>query len=72
MNANDATLATPTTDLDRLMSWPEVQAHVRLSRVGVWKLRAAGEFPKPLKVSANRVLWKMSEIRAWIETRERA
>ena len=33
---------------------------------------AVGEFPKPYRLSRNRVGWRPSEVQAWIDARPRA
>ena len=57
---------------DRLIYWPEVASIVPLSRVSVWKLRQSGEFPRPVKLTANRIAWRLSEVMEWVRTREAA
>lgn len=52
----------------RLMPLRDVLASVGLSQASVYRLMAAGEFPKPCKVgTASR--WVSSEIEAWISDR---
>jgi prophage regulatory protein len=57
---------------ERLIFLGEVQRRVPLHRVTLWRLVRSGEFPAPVKVGARRVAWRESEVRAWIESRERA
>lgn len=59
-------------DPDKILLWPQVRELVPLSRVSVWHLRRNGDFPAPLRLSPNRVGWRLSEVRAWIEGRQRA
>ncbi|MEQ8327803.1 MAG: AlpA family phage regulatory protein [Parvibaculum sp.] len=33
------------------------------------RLEAAGQFPKRIKLGANRVVWLLSEIEAWLDAR---
>jgi prophage regulatory protein len=42
---------------------------IRYSRPHLWRLWNAGQFPKPIKVSASRNAWLESEIDGWIEQR---
>ena len=58
--------------VDRLLSWPELQRTIGLSRPMIWRLRQEDNFPAPLKLSTNRVAWRASEVQRWIESRERA
>ena len=63
----------PTAEpLDEIMLWPDVKRAVKLSRVTVYHLRRAGDFPQPVKLSPNRCGWRASELRQWLESRTRA
>lgn len=62
---------TPAQDEDRVVLWPEVHELIPLSRVSIWSLRRKGDFPAPIKLSPNRVGWRLSDVRAWIASRER-
>ncbi len=57
---------------DRIVLWPELAAMVPLSRVTIFQMRREGDFPAPIKLSRNRVGWRLSDVRQWIESRERA
>lgn len=64
---------TPTTaEPDKILLWPQLRELVPLSRVSVWNLRRSGDFPAPVKLSPNRVGWRLSEVQRWIESRARA
>ncbi len=52
---------------DRLLKKNEVCAMTSLSYPTIWRKVRAGEFPRPLQVSANRVAWRFTEVQAWIE-----
>jgi len=74
-----APMNTPATDntrpiepIDCLLSWPEVQRAIGLSRPQIWRLRRDGNFPAPLRLSTHRVGWRVSELRAWLDSRARA
>ena len=56
----------------RVLRIDEVVALVGLSRSTIYHLIAAGDFPKPLKLTANAVGWRSDEIEAWINSRVRA
>ena len=45
---------------------------VGLSVVTVWRLRRAGLFPVPLKLSAGRIGWRKSDLDQWLSEREAA
>jgi len=62
--SNDKTAPSPT--VTRLMTLSDVLASVSLSQATVYRMIAAGEFPRPVKVgTASR--WLSSEIEAWID-----
>lgn len=60
------------TTPDPLLRRSEVEQLVGLRRSALYKLMAAGEFPRPVKLSARAVAWRQSEVAAWIEAREAA
>jgi predicted DNA-binding transcriptional regulator AlpA len=62
--AGDIVGTTP----DRLLTWPQVAAIVPFGRQHVHRLEAAGKFPQRVQVGAGRVLWKLSEIQAWLDS----
>lgn len=39
------------------------------SKVHVWRLVKAGQFPAPVAISANRRAWRESDLRAWQTSR---
>ena len=43
-----------------------------LSRATIYVRMAEGEFPRPIRIGAQAVAWKESDIEAWIESRELA
>lgn len=55
--------------VERLLPWPQVRERTGLSRTTAWRLQNAGDFPKPVQVSPNRVGWRETEIEAWTLTR---
>lgn len=50
----------------------QVEARTGLSRSAIYALKAKGEFPQPLKLTAKAVGWKSSDIEAWLESRVQA
>lgn len=34
------------------------------------QMRARGEFPEPMKINQKAVRWKLTDIEAWIESRQ--
>jgi predicted DNA-binding transcriptional regulator AlpA len=46
---------------------PDVAAPLPFSAPTLWRKVAAGDFPKPIKLSERVTVWKVSEVRAWME-----
>jgi prophage regulatory protein len=40
-----------------------------LSRMTIWRLERAGEFPRRRQLGARSVAWLQSEVEEWIESR---
>jgi prophage regulatory protein len=57
---------------ERSLRLPEVQQLVPYSKMHIDRLEKAGEFPKRIKLGAGRVVWKQSEIIAWVESKRAA
>ncbi|MHB8284811.1 MAG: helix-turn-helix transcriptional regulator [Caulobacteraceae bacterium] len=55
---------------ERLLAWPQVRPMCGdMGRTTAWRLINRGDFPQPIKVSANRVAWRESDILAWQASR---
>jgi predicted DNA-binding transcriptional regulator AlpA len=52
-----------------LLTMPQVLLRVPFSRVHLYRLIAAGEFPRQVQVGARRVAWLETEVREWLEQR---
>ncbi len=50
----------------------DLQAQLGLSRTTIWRLRRAGEFPQPIRLSANAVGWPAHLIDEWLTKRPEA
>jgi len=72
MATAETATATHNDSLDTLLTWASLRNVIPLSRPQVWKLRQTGAFPAPIRLSPNRVAWRLSEVRAWLDARERA
>lgn len=55
-----------------LLRLAEVRRLVGLSKPTIYRLIAAGRFPKPVKLSKSAVAWKFDEVVAWTESLVRA
>ena len=45
---------------------PEVAAPLPFSAPTLWRMVAAGKFPKPLKLSERVTAWRVGSVRAWM------
>jgi len=57
---------------DTLLTVEEVAALTRLSKPTIYKLVKRGDFPRQLRLCANKVAWLKSEVAAWIAARAEA
>ena len=69
--AEHATPSTPVSP-DALLSWEALRYLIPLSRPQIWRLRSAGQFPQPIRLSPNRIAWKAADVLRWIESRPAA
>jgi prophage regulatory protein len=51
---------------DRFLAKPEVLRIAGFSAATLWREVQAGRFPAPIPISANRVGFLESEVRAWV------
>lgn len=54
---------------DTLLTIEEVEKRVRLSKPTIYKLIRAGQFPRQLRLCANKVAWLEREIDDWVAAR---
>ena len=57
---------------DRLLTIKEVMAQCRIKTNTLYRLRKAGRFPQPVKISDRAVRWWQSEIDEYLKSRPRA
>ena len=50
----------------RLLRRPEVEKLTHLSRSAIYARMKAGTFPPPLRLGANSVAWRATDIERWI------
>lgn len=48
-----------------LMTTDDLVRHLRMSRVTIWRKRAAGDFPKPCALG-GQLRWKRRDIDDWV------
>ena len=58
-----------TTTPIKILSNKEVRSRIPYSSVQIWRKENAGEFPRRVRLGANRVGWLESEIEAWISSK---
>lgn len=72
-----ASTSAPTTDRPApktpvlLLRLREVTHATGLSKASVYRMEAAGQFPKRIQLSLKSVAWSELDVRAWIESRPR-
>jgi len=59
-----------TTSGKRVLSQQAVLALIPLSRTTIWRMERAGDFPKRIQISANRIGWLEADVDAWVEERK--
>lgn len=45
----------------------DILALIPINRTTLWRMVNKDLFPKPIKLSSNMVVWKNSEVLAWID-----
>jgi prophage regulatory protein len=50
-------------------SQAKVTEQTSLSRTTIYDLVKAGEFPKPVRLTRNRIAWEASKVQAWLTER---
>ena len=66
--------SNPTAlDADRLVDTDEIlDSILPVSRVTFYYMRKRGDFPMGLRVSPNRIAWRLVDVRAWVASRPTA
>lgn len=55
---------------DRLVyRLPELMKAVGLGKTTIYRKMKAGTFPKPVQLTEDRVGWRSSDVRAWLDSR---
>lgn len=55
---------------ERIVSARERREIIPYSDMHVWRLEQAGQFPKRIRLGANRVGWSLRELQNWISSRK--
>ena len=56
---------------DRLLTRAQVLEIVPLAYTTLWQMMRRGDFPRAVKITANRVAWSEKSVREWVEARPR-
>ena len=56
--------------MSKVLSIDDVIEKTSLSRTTIWRRQHEGKFPKPIRLSSNRVGWKETDVNTWIDSRE--
>ena len=60
------------TERDTLLTIEDVAVRTRLSKPTIYKLIRQGDFPRQLRLCANKVAWIEREVDGWIAARAEA
>lgn len=52
---------------ERLLKREEVEQMLGIRKTHLYAMIERGEFPRPIRVGANAVRWKLSTVSEWIE-----
>lgn len=69
---SDAKQSADNLGMDRFLRMPDVERVTSLKRGYLYRLIAAGSFPRPYKLAARASAWRASEVRSWMDARSRA
>lgn len=50
----------------RFLTHRAVVERTALSRTSLWRRVAAGDFPQPIRLGTQRLVWLESDVNAWI------
>ena len=57
----------PTVETERVLSLREVEALIGLRKTAIYGAIKTDSFPPPLKLTARKSGWLVSEVHAWID-----
>jgi predicted DNA-binding transcriptional regulator AlpA len=71
-NAPPPAEAAPTeAEINRLVSVRFVAAMLDCTPKTVRNMEAAGTFPRAIRLTSNKVAWRLSTVISWVQTRDR-
>lgn len=60
------------TNSHQLVKLPVVMALTAFGRASIFQYVKDGRFPKPIKIGARATAWRLVEVEAWIDSRQKA
>lgn len=57
---------------DRIVRLPEAKQMIGVSHMTLWRWEKAGTFPTRIHIGPRAIGWRLSDLQAWIATREQA
>ncbi len=55
--------------IERLLSLKQVKDYIPYSTMQIYRLEKAGQFPRRIKIGQQRVAWKESDVKSWIDAK---
>jgi predicted DNA-binding transcriptional regulator AlpA len=55
--------------MEDLISNAELPSIIGVSLPTIYNLRKAGDFFEPVRLSKNRIMWRVSDAKAWLASR---
>lgn len=55
---------------DKLLNLKDVLRLIPVGRTTIWSWRKTGNFPPPVQMPGDRVMWRHSDIQTWIKERK--
>lgn len=59
-------MTSPVTSSESFLRVPDVLALTGLSRATLYRLQAAGEFPRRIAIKPRVTVWLETEVRGWM------
>lgn len=56
---------------ERLIRLKELKIIVGYSSTSIWRRCKEGSFPKAVRIGPSAVAWRLSEVKEWIDSREK-
>ena len=60
------------SEINRIVRIRELTTIVSMSRSYIYELMSTGDFPQPVRLGPRAVGWRLSDVQAWIDSRQQA